>query len=148
MATTTNLFKRFAVSLKNKKKNPEWARVDEPDTIARPAVFAVFGMLIIAFTVLLAFIVMTTSPVHAVAAFLASLHSSLPFNQLYAAFGAALIVMIDLVVMTLFMLLSPADNDDLVEMISDLDANLQERIVELENSVNEKLEVIRQELGQ
>ena len=145
MATTTNLFKRFAVSLKNKKKNPEWARVDEPDTIARPAVFAVFGMLIIAFTVLMAFIVMTTSPVHAVAAFLASLPSSLPFNQLYAAFGAALIVLIDLVVMTLFMLLSPADNDDLVEMISDLDANLQERIVELEHSFNEKLQTLRDE---
>jgi len=144
MATTTNIFKRFTSTLKNKKKNPDWARVDEPDSIARPAVFAIFGVMIAAFSVLMAFAVMTTSPAHVVASFLVSLHSELSFTQLYAAFGGALIVMIDLVVTTIFMMFSPADNDDIVEMLSDLDANVQERIVELEQSFNEKLNEIKE----
>ncbi len=139
---TINIFKRLAVTFKSKKKNPDWARVDEPDSIARPAVFAIFGMLIIAFSVLMAFVVMTSSPVYVVASFLVSLHSTLPFTQLYATFGGALIVMIDLVVMTIFLMFSPADNDDLVEMISDMDANTQERFVELENTFNEKLNAL------
>jgi hypothetical protein len=56
------------------------------------------------------------------------------------------IVMVDLMVATIFMFFSTADNDDVIEMISDLDANFQERIVELENSFNEKLENIKSDL--
>jgi hypothetical protein len=146
MTTQTNIFKRIVANVKAKRKNPDWARVEEPDTIARPAVYAVFGILIVGFSALAAFIVMTSSPLEAIALFLASFNSDLPFTELYAAFGAAVIVLVDLVVMTLFMLLAPADNDDLVEMISDLDANTQERFIELENTINEKLHSLKEEL--
>ncbi len=143
MTASTNLFKRIAVSLKSKKKNPDWARVEEPDAIARPALFAIFGMVIIGFSVLTAFVVMTSSPAYVIASFLVSLNSDIPFPQLYAAFGAALIVMIDLVVMTIFLMFAPADNDDIIEMISDLDSNTQERLVELEQSVGMKVDELK-----
>lgn len=146
MTTQTNIFKRIVTNMKAKKKNPDWGRVEEPDTIARPAVYAVFGILIVGFSALAAFIVMTSSPLESIALFLASFNSELSFTELYAAFGAAVIVLVDLVVMTLFMLLAPADNDDLVEMIGDLDDNTQERFVELEHNMNEKLHELKEEL--
>jgi len=145
MTSTTNFFKRIFNLRKAAKKNPDWARVEEPDTIARPAVFGIFGMLIAGFSVLAAILIMTTSPIEMIARFLASFNSTLAFPELYAAFGAALIALCDLVVATVFMMFAPADHDDIVEMISDLDANMQERIVELEASFNEKLSAIERQ---
>lgn len=138
MTTQTNPLKRFFASVKTRKKNPDWARVEEPDQIARPAMYAIFGVLITGFSMLTAFIVMTNDPIVLIAGFLSSFGSD--FASVYAAFGAALIALCDLFVATLFMLLAPADNDDVVEMISDLDANIQERIVELENNFNERID--------
>lgn len=138
MATTSTLIKRFVSMRKNKQKNPDWARVEEPDTIIRPATFGVFGLVVVALSVWLAWIVMTTSPIDAIANFLVSLHSDMPFTQLYAAFASALIVMIDLLVMTIFLFFSNAGNDDVIEMIRDLDTNTQERLVEFENTMREK----------
>lgn len=144
MTTQTNIFKRFITAMKTRKKNPDWARVEEPDQIARPAMYAIFGVLIAGFSMLTAFIiVMTNDPILLIAQFLSSFGSD--FASVYAAFGAAVIALCDLFVATLFMLLAPADNDDVVEMISDLDANVQERIVEMEQSFNEKLEAIKRE---
>jgi hypothetical protein len=142
--TATNIFKRLAA--RNKNKNPDWARVEEPDTIVKPVWIGVVGLVIAAFSMLAAWNVMTISPIDWIAYFLVSLHSTMPFTQLYAAFTSAVIVMVDLMVATIFMFFSTADNDDVIEMISDLDANFQERIVELENSFNEKLENIKSDL--
>lgn len=133
--TTTNIFKR--------KKNPEWARINEPDEVAKPLVYGIFGVFIMAFSVLAAFNVLTISPVHWVAHFLASFNSDLPFDYQLAALGAALIVLIDLVVLTVFLMFAPADNNELADMISELDDNTQERIVELEQTFNEKLDEIK-----
>jgi hypothetical protein len=142
--TATNIFKRLAA--RNKNKNPDWARVEEPDTIVKPVWIGVVGLVIAAFSMLAAWNVMTISPIDWIAYFLVSLHSTMPFTQLYAAFTSAVIVMVDLMVATIFMFFSTADNDDVIEMISDLDANFQERIVEHENSFNEKLENIKSDL--
>lgn len=140
METQNNILKRFFAG---KKKNPDWARVEEPDTIIKPVTFAVFGVLITAFLVLLTYSMMMNSPIEMIAYFLASFDGE--FNELYASFGVALIVLTNLLVTVLFMFFAPADNDDLVEMISDMDANTQERLVELENSVTEHLNRIAQD---
>lgn len=132
MTTQINFFKRLFAA-RPRKKNPDWARVEEPDTIARPAMFAIFGVLITGFSMLAAFIVMTSDPIVLIAQFLASFGDD--FTSIYAAFGAALIALVNLFIVTLFMFMAPADNDDVVEMISDLDANTQERFVEMENTI-------------
>lgn len=142
---TTNLFKNFLVRVKknqSKKKNQDWARVEEPDTIIKPMMYLLVAIVIAGFSMLAAFQLMTKSPIEMIAYFLVSLHSDLPFEQLYAAFGSALIAMIDLTVMSLFLFLPSLENDDVIEMISDLDANIQERIVEFESSINERLDAI------
>lgn len=139
--TATNIFKRLIEKKKN--KNPDWARVEEPDTIVKPVWLGIVGLVIAAFSMLAAWNVMIASPISWIAYFLISLHSDMPFTQLYAAFTSAVIVLVDLVVITIFMFFSTADNDDVIEMISDLDANFQERIVELDNGINQKLDDIK-----
>jgi hypothetical protein len=136
---TTNIFKRIFT----RKKNPDWARINEPDEVAKPVVYGLFGVFIMAFSVLAAFNMLTVSPVHWVAYFLASFNSDLPFNYQLAAFGAALIVLIDLVVLTVFLMFAPADNSELADMISELDNNTQERLVELEHTFSEQLDEIK-----
>jgi low affinity Fe/Cu permease len=149
MATTTqekvsgNFLARIRAALKNRKKNPDWARVDEPETLLKGSQFAIFGVMITAFLVIITWTVMIGDPVQWIAHFLFALHSPLPFNQLLASFGVAVIVLINMLVTVIFILFAPVNNDDIVEMISDLDANIQERIVELENGTNEKLDEIK-----
>lgn len=137
MATQTNLFKRLFTAKKSAKKNPDWARVEEPDTILKPVTFAVFGVLITSFLVILTYSMMMNSPIEMIAYFLASFDGE--FNELYASFAVALIVLTNLLVTVLFMFFSPADNDDIVEMLRDLDANFQERMVEHEQNTSEHL---------
>lgn len=153
MATTTqekvsgNIFSRsFArirTALKNRKKNPGWARVEEPETFLRDAQMVIYGVTITAFLVIFTWVAMIGSPIQWVAHFLYAMNSTLPFDQLYASFGVALIVLINVVVTVIFIMFANSNNDDIVEMISDLDANLQERIVEFENSVNTRLDEIK-----
>lgn len=138
---TTNIFKRIFT----RKKNPDWARINEPDEVTKPLVYALFGMVFMSFSALVALNVLTMpmSPVHWVAYFLASFNSDLPFNYQLAAFGAALIVLIDLFVLTVFLMFAPADNSELADMISKLDDNTQERFVELEHTFIERLDEIK-----
>lgn len=136
-----NLSKIFA-ALKNKKKNPDWARIEEPDVLLKNFEYVIYGVVITAFLVLLTWGVMSASPIIWIAQFLASLNSSLPFEQQLAAFGAAVIILINMLLTVIFMIFAPASNDDVVEMVSDLDGNIQDRIVELENTFNEQLNSI------
>jgi hypothetical protein len=149
MTTTTqekvsgNIFTRIRTALKNRRKNPDWARVDEPETLLMGSQYAIFGVMITAFLIIITWTVMIGDPVQWVAHFLIALNSPLPFNQQLASFGAAVIVLINMLVTVIFILFAPASNDDVVEMISDLDANIQDRIVEFENGVNERLDEIK-----
>lgn len=140
MATQTSIFKRI---FNNKKKNPDWARVEEPDTFLQASLFGVIGVVITAFLVLLAYSLMMNSPIEMIAYYLASFDGE--FNELYASFGVAIIVLTNLFVTVLFMFFAPVSNDDIIEMIADLDANTQERFVELENNVTEHLNRIAQD---
>jgi hypothetical protein len=137
MATQTNLFKRLFTVKKSAKKNPDWARVEEPETTLQSATIAVFGVTITAFLVILTYSMMMNSPIEMIAYFLASFDGE--FNELYASFAVAIIVLTNLFVTVMFMFFAPVSNDDIVEMISDLDSNTQERLVELEHNVTEHL---------
>jgi hypothetical protein len=141
MATTT--FKTFFKRIAARKKNPDWARVEEPDEIIKPVLFGIVGMTIAAFSMMAAWTMMTISPMEWIASFLVSLHSDLPFEKLYATFASAVIVLVDLLIMIVFIFFGTPDNGDVIEMISDLDSNTQERIVELDNTLNEKLDAIK-----
>jgi low affinity Fe/Cu permease len=151
MATTSkinseNIYNRLRAAMKNnlkkKKKNPDWARVEEPDMIVRPFTFIVVATILTAFLMLFTMNIMNGSLVYWAASFLTSLHSPLPFTQLYASFGVAIVFFACFVFILLVSIQMQPDNDDIVEMISDLDANIQERIVELDNKIDEKFDAI------
>lgn len=138
-----NIFKRLFT--KSEKKNPDWARIEEPDTIIQPVQVGVIGVVITAFCMLFAYSVMTNSLMEWIASYLVQMQSNNPtatFTDLYAAFTAAIVFFAHLLVTVWFLFFMSASNDDIVEMISDLDSNTQERIVELDNTLNEKLDTI------
>lgn len=136
MATTTNFFKRF-LAKKNGKKNPDWARVEEPDRFDN-LYLAIIGTVLTGFLMLLAYLVMSNNMIDLIAQYLASFNTTLTFNERLTIFGMGLIMFINLSI-TLLFLAAPVSNDDIVEMISDLDSNTQERLVELEHNVTEHL---------
>jgi hypothetical protein len=137
MTTATNFFKRL-IARKDAKKNPDWARVEEPDRFDM-VTLSLIGIIITAFLILLAQIVLTNNMVEVTAYYLASFDTAMTFNERLAALGVGLITFINLFITMIFVLFAPVSNDDIVEMISDMDANTQERFVELENNVTEHL---------
>jgi predicted PurR-regulated permease PerM len=147
MATLSQSFRnsKFATWLKTRKKNPDWARVDEPDNILPSFTIMIFGLILAVIWAMVAYAFMTGQIESAIAHILAAQKTDLTFDQLYAAFTSVVILLISIFVLFALSLFRVADNDDIVEMISDLDENVQERIVELESNVTERLERIERE---
>lgn len=138
-------FKSRVISfLKRRKKNPDWARVDEPDNILPSFMIMIFGFIVSVLSMMAAYSFMTGALENWIASFLAAQTTDLPFNQLYAAFTAVLVLLIDFLILFALSVFRVADHDDIVEMVSDLDENIQERIVELENTLTERLDRIIQ----
>lgn len=142
-------FVKFLVNmrakLKGRKKNPDWARVDEPDNILPSMMMFVVGFFVTVGMAMLAYVIMNESLAVWIGTFIALQHSALPFADQLAAFTAVVIVLLNVVIITAFAILRPADGDDIVEMLSDLDENTQERIVELEHTVDERIARIEQD---
>jgi hypothetical protein len=147
MTTLTQSFRnsKFATWLKTRKKNPDWARVDEPDNILPTFMIMIFGLIISVFWMMIAYAFMTGQVETGIASFLSALKVDLPFDQLYATLTAVVILLINVLILFAGSAFRVASNDDIVEMISDLDENLQERIVELEQNVTTRLDRIEVE---
>ncbi len=141
MATQTSIFKRF---FNSKKKNSDWARVEEPDRFDMVSL-SIVGIVLTAFLMMLAQFMMTNNIVELIARYLASFDVPLTFNERLAVLGMGLIVFINLLITLIFVFFAPVSNDDIVEMLSDLDANFQERLVEHEASTTEHLNRIAQD---
>jgi predicted PurR-regulated permease PerM len=140
-------FAEFKHHMRSRKKDPTWSRVDEPDNIIPSFMILIFGMVMSAFSMMFVYAFMTGAIETWIAQFLAAQHSTQSFNELYAAFTASLVFLIDFVILFAISLFRVADGDDIVEMISDLDANTQERIVELEQTIDARLLKIENEAG-
>lgn len=140
MATSANFFKRIFTRTSS-RKNPDWARVEEPDRFD-VLVLSLIGIVFTGFLVLLAQFALTNDLIELTARYLASFDNGMTFSERLAAFGAGLIVFINLFITVVFVVFAQVGNDDIVEMISDMDANTQERIVELENTMSEWLQKI------
>lgn len=140
---------KFLVSLraklKGRKKNPDWSRVDEPDNILPSFMMFIVGFFVTIALAMFAYAFMNDSLAVWIGTFLALQHSALPFVDQLAAFTAIVIVLLNVIIITAFAILRPADGDDLVEMISDLDENINERIAEFEHTVDERIRLIEQD---
>lgn len=144
MTTLPLQLSRFKTFLKTRKKNPDWARVDEPDNILPSFMIMVIGLALSVASAFFAYAFMTGQIETALAKILIQMNGD--YEQNYATLTAVLIVFIQLVIAFGTSLFRVPDGDDLVEMISDLDENHQERLVELENKIDERLGKIEREM--
>lgn len=140
----TTITQRFRSLIANRKqnKNPDWARIEEPENFLKNVeltfivliITGLFGSLAMHFL---------ASPADAVTGFANFLHQyGDDFNKVYASFSVALLAMVNLLLLVIFILFGHSDEDDVVEMLADFDAAFNERIAEVEQSVNEKLDTI------
>lgn len=150
MTTLAVSIARFRLALKRHKKNPDWARIQEPDTFIPPFVLLIFTLVITASAGMINYAFAEPGTLERmIAAYLAPFIAvgDQSFAQVYAVFTFATLAIIESLVFTFIAILQPPDNDDLAEMIRDLDDNTQERIVELEHTMDERLSHIENEVG-
>jgi hypothetical protein len=130
-----------------KKKNADWARIEEPESLLR-GIF--LSALVIVLNGLFATLAanLLSSPDDAMMRFATWLKIyGNDFNTAYASFSIALLSLINMLLLVIFLVFGHSDEDDVVEMISDLDAAINERLAEVEHTINERLDDIHIQLG-
>lgn len=147
MTSFTQSLTRIGSLIKGRKKNPDWSRVDEPDNILPSFNMFIVGFIVNVFLMMLAYVIMNDTLAVWIGTFLAMQHLPYPFEDQLAAFTAVVILFFNLIVIMFASITREPGGDDVVEMISDLDANTQERIVELEHTIDERLRRIEDEIG-
>jgi len=135
---------RTAIAKRQARSKRLWARVEEPDQIIRPFWFGLFTLVFTALASMMIYNLFTVDggPVTWIASLLATTANGSQYSQVYAAFGIALISLINLTIYSVYAFFAHADEDDVIEMISDLDANIQERLTEIENGITTRLDKI------
>ena len=130
-----------------KKKNADWARIEEPDSLLRGIFLSVVVLLLTGFFSALAMNLLI-SPDDALMRFASWLKIyGNDFNAAYASFSIALISLINMLLLVVFLVFGHSDEDDVVEMLSDLDAAINERLAEVEHTINERLDDIHIQMG-
>lgn len=123
---------------KSAEKNPDWARVDEPDFILPSLMYYVIGIPLISALAVFAYVTLNGSLADTLARLLMPLAGS--FEERLALLAAGIVIMIGLMVTLFVSITHKPDGDDLVEMISDLDENIQEHLAEVEENVNKRID--------
>lgn len=123
-----------------KKKNADWARIEEPDTLLRGVFLSVAVLVITGLFSALAmnFLVSPDDALIRFALFLKGYGNN--FSTTYANFSIALITLINLTLLVIFIVLGHSDEDDVIEMISDLDAAFNERLSEMEHVIVNRID--------
>lgn len=125
---------------KSAEKNPNWARVDEPDFILPSLMYYVIGIPLISVLAMFAYATLNGSLADFIARLLMSLAGS--FEERLALLATGIVIMIGVMVTLFVSITHKPDGDDLVEMISDLDKNTQEHLAEVEESVNQRIDAL------
>lgn len=147
MTTFARTLTRFRALLRLKKtKADDNIERHEPDRILPAAVDFIFGMVMTAFLMMFTYAFMNGSMAVWIGTYLAEQNSAFGFEDRFAAFTAASIALVNLIVITGVALTRVPNNEDVVETIGDLGDEINERFVELENRVDEKLSRIESEV--
>lgn len=144
-ATAKPFFVRLRAALNKKREHrKEWARVEEPDQFLQNVFRTILTLVMTGLVGVMIYNVFSLPGgiLAWIAAILVETADGAPFEQVYAAFGLAVLALCYLLVLVLHIMLGHADNDDVIEMTGDMDANTQERLAELEHSITERLDRI------
>jgi hypothetical protein len=146
MSTLTSRFKSFIANRKQ-NKNPDWARIEEPENFLKNTFLTVIVLVLTGLFGALAANILA-SPDEAMLRFVQFLRGyGTDFDKVYASFSVALIAMINLLLLVIFIVFGHSDEDDVVEMLSDFDAAINERIAEVEHTITERLDDINIQMG-
>ncbi len=140
------LVKRVKARNARRKKNPDWSRVEEPDNILPSFMYYIVGVPLTGVLMMIAYSIMNGSLAVWIGTYLATLQGNLSFDDRLAGFTAVIILLINLVVIFAYSLNRVPDGDDIVEMISDHDENINERIAELERTMDDRMRVIETDM--
>lgn len=141
MTTTTNrLLTLFR--LRRKRRADDDIERPEPDRFLGVFQDFIFGIVITAFLMMFAYLLMNGSMAEWIGNFLAHQDNSFTFDERFAAFTAVLILLVNMVVIFGVALTRVPDNEDVVDAIGDQSDELNERFAELENRVDARLEHI------
>lgn len=141
---------RFALFTKrlqmrnSKRKNPDWSRIDEPDTFLQPFVLLMFTLAITAFAGMVNFAFAEPGSLEtSIAEFLTPyVTAGRPFYQVYGAFTFALLAIVEAAAYMFIAIMGEPDHHGIVGMIDDLDVNTQDRIAELDKDLQDRLDQI------
>lgn len=144
MTTLSRSLTRFRALLRIKKaKADDNIERHEPDRIVPATMDFVFGMVMTAFFMMFAYAFMNGSMAEWIGTFLAHQDNAFGFEDRFAAFTAACIALVNLIVITGVALTRVPNNEDVVEVIGDLSDEINERFAELENRIAQQLDMIR-----
>lgn len=147
MTTLTRSLTRFRALLRLKKtKADDNIERHEPDRIIPATVDFIFGMVMTAFLMMFTYVLMNGSLAMWIGTFLAHQDNAFGFEDRFAAFTAACIALVNLIVITGVALTRVPNNEDIVETLGDLGDEINERFAEFENRVDEKLTRIESEV--
>lgn len=115
----------------------------EPDRIIPVFMDFLFGIVITAMLAMLAYSFMNGSMANWIANFLAAQDNAFTFEERFAAFTAILIVLTNMVIIFGIALTRVPDNEDVIETISDLGEEIDERFAEFENRTANEIDQVR-----
>jgi len=141
-------FKRTKALNAKRKKNPDWSRIDAPDTFLQPFVLLMFVLFISVFAGMANYAFAEPGSLeYDIARFLVPfIEPGQSFYQVYAVFTFAVLVLVELVVYSLMAVMGEPDHHDIIGMITDLDCNTQDRIAELERTVDDRMRVLETDM--
>lgn len=133
---------RAALRLRKAKADNDIER-PEPDRIIPAVQDIVFGVVITAFLMMISYSIMNGSMAEWIGTFLAHQDSAYGFEERFAAFTAACVALVSMVVIFGVSLSREPGGDDIVDAIGDLADETNERFAEFEDRVNTQLDQMR-----
>jgi len=135
---------RLRLALRRRKPNAD-DNIERPEPDRLFGVFQdfIFGIVLTAFFMMIAYAFMTDIMAEWIGTFLAAQNNAFNFEERLAAFTSVLIALINLVVIFGVALTRIPDNEDLVDAVGDLGEEIDERFMELEHEVHTGHESLR-----
>lgn len=147
MTTTikqVSLMQKVHAWFKARKKADDNIERSEPETFLATTQAWIFGIIMSMMWMMIAYAVMTDQATDWIARMLLLLDG--PFETRFATLTAVFVLFSDTLVIFAVALNREASNDDIVDVVNDLGEQIDERFVELENTISENIGSVQKEL--
>lgn len=143
---TTNILTRIFRKPKAKRLPDDNIERHEPDRFLGVFYDFLVGIVVTSFLMIIAYSVMMEPVEVWIAHFLAAQDNAFTFEERLAAFTAAVIALLDGLIIVGVAASRTPDNEDVIETVNDQSDEINERFVELENRFVESIEQVRKSI--